>query len=159
MWARLPALLFALPLMAASAAAQTAPPIQGVTGTVATDSTIRNEHDAARKVAGSVARAAKKILPGGTATDQNPLDALIVGTRVVVREAAGGGDAAKTATGGVVIDVNRSRKQITIRSADNKAHTLRVMDGTGAPPAPGTHVVVSLADQAGARTYDFTRVS
>ena len=157
MWMRLSALLCALPLIAVSAAAQTAPPIHGVTGTVATDSTIRNEHEAARKIAGGAARAAKKILPGGTATDQNPLDALIVGSRVVMRAAADGGAAAK-ATEGVVIDVNRSRKQITIRSADKKAHTLRVMDGT-AVPAAGAHVVVSFADQAGARTYDFTRVS
>jgi len=55
-----------------------------------------------------------------------------------------------------VIDVNRSRKQITIRSGDKKTHTLRVMDA--AASGPGDHVVVSLADQANARTYDFTRV-
>ena len=67
-----------------------------------------------------------------------------------------GGDAVKTTTEGVVIDVNRSRKQITIRAADKKTQTLRVMDGTA--PA-GAHVVVSLADQAGAKTYDFKRVS
>ena len=75
-----------------------------------------------------------------------------------MREVAGGGDAARTTTEGVVIDVNRSRKQITIRSGDKKTHTLRVMDAAGASGS-GDHVVVSLADQANAKTYDFRRVS
>ena len=98
----------------------------------------------------------KKVLPGGKSTSENPLDALIAGSRVVVKDMADGGEAVKATTEGVVIDVNRSRKQITIRAADKKTQTLRVMDGTA--PA-GAHVVVSLADQAGAKTYDFKRVS
>ena len=147
-------LLCALLLLARPVAAQgTPPPIQGVTGTIATDETIRSEHKAAAKVAEGV----KKILPGGKSTTENPLDALITGSRVVVRDVADGGDAAKTTTEGVVIDVNRSRKQITIRSGDNKTHTLRVMDAAGASGS-GDHVVVSLADQANAKVYDFTRV-
>jgi hypothetical protein len=152
-------LLSALLLSCASAAAQTAPPIQGVTGTVATDATIRSEHEAAHKIAegaAHVVNAAKKILPGGKGSDQNPLDALIAGSRVTMRDVADGGDALNATTDGVVIDVNRSRKQITVRLADKKTQTLRVMDGTA--PA-GAHVVVSLADQAGAKTYDFKRVS
>lgn len=153
-------LLCALPLLlvSMSAAAQSAPPIHGVTGTVATDSTIKSEHDAAHKIAegaGRVVDGAKKVLPGGKGTNQNPLDAFMTGSRVVVREVAGGGDAPKTTTEGVVIDVNQSRKQITIRTADKKIQTLRVMDAKAA----GAHVVVSLADQAGAKAYDFTRVS
>jgi hypothetical protein len=146
-------LLCALPLSARSAAAQgTTPPIQGVTGTIATEETIRGEH----KAAGKVAEGVKKILPGGKNSSENPLDALIAGSRVTMRDAAGGGDAAKATTEGVVIDVNRSRKQITIRLADKTTRTLRVMDATGT--ATGDHVVVSLADQADAKTYDFRRV-
>ena len=149
------ALLCALLAQARPAAAQgTPPPIQGVTGTIATDETIKGEH----KAAGKIAEGVKKILPGGKSTSENPLDALIAGSRVVVRDVADGGDAAKTTTEGVVIDVNRSRKQITIRSADKKTHTLRVMDAAGASGS-GDHVVVSLADQANAKTYDFRRVS
>jgi hypothetical protein len=149
------ALLGALWLPARPAAAQgTAPPIQGVTGTIATDETIRSEH----KAAGKIAEGVKKILPGGKNSTEDPLDALIAGSRVVVKDMAEGGDAVKATTEGVVIDVNRSRKQITVRSADKKTHTLRVMDATGASGS-GAHVVVSLADQANAKTYDFRRVS
>ena len=153
MGTRLLTLLFALLSVAVPAAAQgTQPPIQGVTGTIATEETTKDVH----KAAGKVAEGVKKVLPGGKNTSENPLDALIAGSRVVVRDVADGGDAVKTATEGVVIDVNRSRKQITIRLADKKTQTLRVMDASA--PA-GAHVVVSLADQAGAKTYDFKRVS
>jgi|KBSSwiStaDraftv2_1062776.scaffolds.fasta_scaffold179924_4 hypothetical protein len=149
------ALLCALLAPARPAAAQgTPPPIQGVTGTIATDETIKGEH----KAAGKAAQGVKKILPGGKSTSENPLDALITGSRVAVRDVADGGVAAKTTTEGVVIDVNRSRKQITIRSSDKKTHTLRVMDAAGASGS-GAHVVVSLADQANAKAYDFRRVS
>jgi hypothetical protein len=151
-------LLFVSPLVAASAAAQTAPPIHGVTGTVATDSTIRSEHEAAHKIAEGAARVVGAILPGGKGTNQNPLDALIEGSQVLVRDVVDDVDAANTATEGVVIDVNRSRRQITIRSADKTIQTLRVMDGTAAAAA-GAHVVVSLSDQPSAAVYDFKRVS
>jgi hypothetical protein len=153
------ALLSSLLLGSTSAVAQTAPPIHGVNGTMATDSTIKAEHAAGDKIAEGAARVvngAKKILPGGKGTAQDALDALITGSRVVVREVADGGEAAKTTTEGVVVDVNRSRKQITIRLADKKTQTLRVTDGT--TPA-GAHVLVSLADQAGAKSYDFRPVS
>jgi hypothetical protein len=141
-------LLFAWP----AAAQGTAPPIQGITGTIATEETIRGEH----KAAGKIAQGVKKVLPGGKSTSENPLDALIAGSRVVVKDIADGGDAVKATTEGVVIDVNRSRKQITIRAADKKTQTLRVMDASA--PA-GAHVAVSLADQASAKVYDFKRVS
>src|SRR5438477_2966136 len=109
-------LLCAFVLYFAAAAGQTAPPIQGVTGTIATEETRKDVH----KAAGKVAEGVKKVLPGGKSTSENPLDALIAGSRVVVRDMADGGDAGKTTTEGVVIDVNRSRKQITIRLADKK---------------------------------------
>lgn len=145
-------LLCVLLLSARAVAAQgTAPPIQGVTGTIATEETVKG----VRKAAGKVAAGVKKVLPGGKDTSADPLDVLIAGSRVVVREVAGDAAAAAT-TDGVVIDVNRSRKQITIRVADKKTQTLRVMDATA--PA-GAHVVVSLADQTDAKPYDFKRVS
>lgn len=147
------ALSCALLVFARPAVAQgTAPPIQGITGTIATEETVRGEH----KAAGKIAEGVKKVLPGGKGTSENPLDALIAGSRVVVKDMADGGERVNATTEAVVIDVNRSRKQITIRAADKKTQTLRVMDGTA--PA-GAHVVVSLADQTGAKTYDFKRVS
>jgi len=141
------ALPCALLLATAPAAAQTAPPIQGVTGTIATDGTIDGVH----KAAGAVAVAAKKILPGRKGSDQNPLAALTEGSHVVVQEAASTAE-------GVVVDVNKKRQQITVRFADKKTQTLRVLDRSGADP--GTHVTVSLSDQPGEKiAYDFTRVS
>lgn len=150
--------LCSLPFGAGVAAAQTAPPIQGVTGTVATDGTIESEHKAAGAIAAGAAHvvdSAAKLFSSGKGTAQNPLDALTEGSRVVVREAA---SAAATTAEGVVIDVSRSRRQITVRFADKKTQTLRVLDRTSADQGP--HVVVSLADQpAGKSGYDFTRVS
>lgn len=146
-------LLCALLLPARPVAAQgTPPPIQGVTGTIATEESTRD----VKKAAGKVAQGVKKVLPGGKSTSENPLDVLISGSRVILREVAGSGDAAKKTTEGVVIDVNRARKQITIRAADKKTQTLRVMDASA--PA-GAHVTVSLADQKDAKAFDFTRVS
>ena len=154
------ALLCALPLSSVSAAAQTAPPIQGVTGTIATDGTIDSEHATGRVIAegaAQVVRSAKKLFSfGGRGTGQNPLEAFGEGRRVVVRDVAGGArEDLSNATEGVVVDVNRRRQQITIRFADRKTQTLRLV----APPG-AADVVVSLAGQARANAaYDFKRVS
>jgi hypothetical protein len=151
-------LLCAFPSSARPAAAQ--PPIQGVTGTIATDGTIESEH----RAAGAVAEGAKKVvdkvknaLPGGgKGTNQNPLDAFTEGRRVVVRDAAAAGDEAPKATDeGVVIDVNRKRQQITVRFADRKTQTLRLK-----APGAATDVVVSYTDETGVKvSRDFTVVS
>jgi hypothetical protein len=122
------ALLCALLMGAAPAAGQTQPPIHGVTGTVATDATIHAEGEAGHAIAegvGKVVDGAKKILPGGKGTPQNPLEGLLEGDRVVLRNAANGEGGAVT-TEGVVIDINRRRNQITVRVADKKTETLRL---------------------------------
>ncbi len=137
---------------AAPASAQgTAPPIQGVTGTVATE----GSRDGVKKAAGAAARGVKKVLPGGKASAQDPLTALIEGSRVVVQEAA----APEMRAEGVVIDVNKKRQQITVRVGDRKTQTLRVLEGSNAGSAKGARVFVSLADQVGEKiAYEFTRV-
>ena len=151
------ALLCALALGSASAAAQTAPPVHGVTGTVATDATIRSEHEAAHKIAegaGRVVDGAKKALPGGKGAAQNPLEGLIEGNRVVLRDPAKTDGEAAT-TEGVVVDVNRKRSQITVRLADKKTETLRL-----SPPNTAADVVVSYTDNTGRKiAHDFKRVS
>ena len=85
-------LLCAVPLSATRASAQTPPPIQGVTGTIATDGTIRDEHAAGNKAAEGAKKAVDKVkqaLPGGGKSgEKNPLDAFTEGRRVVVRDAA-----------------------------------------------------------------------
>lgn len=148
--------LFALVIMpslsGAPAAAQgTAPPIQGVTGTVATE----GSRDGVKKAAGAAARGVKKVLPGGKASAQDPLTALIEGSHVVVQEAA----APELRAEGVVIDVNKKRQQITVRVGDKKTQTLRVLEGSNAGSEKGARVFVSLSDQVGEKiAYQFTRV-
>jgi hypothetical protein len=154
----MPALLCAVLLGFTSAAAQTGPPIHGVTGTIATPTTIKSEHEAANKAAegvGKVVEGAKKLLPGGKGTSQDPLDGFIEGRLVVLRDVVEADREAVEATEGVVIDVNRRRNQITVRFADRKTQTLRL----AAPDAAGD-VVVSYTDPAGAKVArDFKRVS
>lgn len=155
---RLLTLLGVMVLTATAAAAQTPPPIQGVTGTIATEGTIKDEHAAAKKVAegaGHVVDGAKKVLPGGKGTKQNPLDGFSEGRRVVLQDLAKGDSEAPNTTEGVVVDVNRRRNQITVRFADKKTQTLR-LPATDATP----DVAVSYTDGAGVKvTHDFRRVS
>ena len=134
----------------AAAAQGTPPPIQGVTGTVATE----GSRDGVKKAAGAAARGVKKVLPGGGSADsKDPLDTLIEGSHVVLHDGS-------SSTEATVVDLNRKRQQITVRFADRKTATLRVLDRrSGAPAQTGAHVGVSLADQPGdAIVYDFTRV-
>ena len=145
-------LLFGLFLAARTVAAQgTTPPIQGVTGTIATE----GSRDAVKKAAGAAARGVKKALPGKNGEDAtNPLDVLIAGSHVVIREGA----AETKGVEAVVVDVNKGKQQITVRLPDKKVDTLRVMDASG-KSGSGAHVSVSLADQANAKTYDFRRLT
>jgi len=153
-------LLCALPLSSrrASAQGQAPPPIQGVTGTIATDGTIESEHRAGHAIAEGAAKAVdsvKKILPGGKSTNENPLDDFAEGSRVVLRDAKTVDSEAATSTEGVVIDVNKKRNQITVRLSDKKTQTLKL----ATPDAPGD-VVVSYTGTSGARiAHDFNRVS
>ena len=148
-------LLCALVVCAAPASAQTAPPIQGVTGTYVPEETIKSEHEGAHGIAqgvGHVVAAAKKLLRfGGKGTAQDPL-AAFKGRRVIVR------DGSET-TEGTVIDVNRGRQQITIRIAARKTLTLRLADRP-AEDAAAKPVVVSYINDGGVTvTRDFTPVS
>jgi hypothetical protein len=143
-------LLFAL-LCARPASAQGAqPPIQGVTGTIATE----GSRDGVKKAAGAAARGVKKVLPGTKGDTTDPLDVLIAGSHVVVREGA----ADTKGVEAVVVDVNKGKQQITLRLPDKKTDTLRVMDASGASGS-GPHVTVALVDRADAKIYDFRRVS
>jgi hypothetical protein len=152
-------LLCALPLNSRSASAQQPPPpIQGVTGTIATEGTIDAEHKAAHTIAEGAAHvvdSVKKILPGGKDTKQNPLDDFAEGSRVILRDVAKVDGESPATTEGVVVDVNHRKNQITIRLADKKTETLRV-----ATPDATADVVVSYTDNTGAKiAHDFKRVS
>jgi hypothetical protein len=149
------ALLCALPLSSRPASAQTAPPIGGVTGTYVPDATVKGEYEGAHGIAagvGHVVGYAKKLfgIKGG---GQDPLDGFTEGRKVVLREGT-------ESTEGVVIDVNRSRQQITVRLEGGTTETLKVGDRGAAPSADAPAVIVSYKDAAGATvTRDFKKVS
>src|SRR3954451_15757760 len=144
-------LLCALPLSSRSASAQP-PPIQGVTGTIATDGTIESEHRGAHAIAEGGARVVKKVLPGGKS---NPLDDFTEGSRVLLRKVVDRDGETPPTTEGVIVDVNRKRNQITVRLADKKTETLRL-----ATPDSAGDVVVSYTDNTGAKVaHNFKRVS
>ena len=147
------ALLCALPLSSRSAAAQTAPPIGGFTGTYVPDATVKGEYEGVHDIAqgvGNVIGYAKKLfgMNGGV---KDPLDGFTEGRKVVLREGT-------ESTEGVVIDVNRSRQQITVRLEGGTTETLKAGERSPAPDAPA--VIVSYKDAAGATvTRDFKKVS
>jgi hypothetical protein len=141
-------------LLSSRPASAQPPPIQGVTGTIATDGTIDAEHKAAHVVAEGVVDGVKKVLPGGKGSKQNPLDDFTAGSRVILRDAAPADGEAAATTEGVVVDVNHKRNQITVRLADKKTETLRL-----ATPDVTSDVVVSYTDNTGAKiAREFKRV-
>jgi hypothetical protein len=149
------ALLCALPLSSSSAVAQTAPPIGGVTGTYVPDATVKGEYEGAHGIAegvGHVVGYAKKLfgIKGG---GQDPLDAFTEGRKVVLREGT-------ETTEGVVIDVNKSRQQMTVRLEGGTTETLKVGERGAAASDSVPAVIVSYKDAAGATvTRDFKKVS
>src|SRR3954464_2916136 len=71
------------------------PPIQGVTGTIATDETVRDVHQAGRGIAGKVARLFGRNGHDAEATPEDPAGdeafaALTTGAPVVVQNASAG---------------------------------------------------------------------
>ena len=126
---------------ATAAAAQQPPPIDGVTGTVATEETKRDVHEAGRGVFGKVARFLrlnrKDTVAANPEGAEGTLAGMKAGTAVVIHTTTAGETAAPEdierldAEGvkpieGVVTAVNRSDRTISIRLADNQRRTLRL---------------------------------
>jgi hypothetical protein len=159
--------------------AQTLPPIHGVTGVVATDATIRDEHKAGNKIAVTtedgvqhVYRAAKDLLVHGG--KDGVLADLKPGTTVVVHYTAGadgesaheidrvGGSGLQT-TEGTVTDINRGRKQITIRYDNGTTEKLTLTDRAAVDAGQDftdqaigtTRVVVYYSDDAGGKVAHY----
>src|SRR4029077_14078993 len=128
----------------APAHAQTPPPIHGVTGTIATEGTIKSEHKAAHKVVVAtedgvehVYDAAKDLVVHG---GKDPLSDLKPGTTVIVHYTADntaqevdrvGPDRLST-TEGVATKIDRDKKEITIRYDNGKIEKLRLTDRAAA---------------------------
>ena len=161
--------------VATISAAQSAPPINGVTGTVALEGTVEQEQAAANAVivktkdkVGHVFHVTKDLLlHGGKGTSVDAFAGLREGTTVVVHDTAAGAvqsaraldrtsDEGQPVTEGVVIDVNRARKQITIRFANGKTEAFRLADRAAASGngldrvgADAKQVIVSYTDDTG----------
>jgi hypothetical protein len=135
-------------------AAQNPPPINGVTGTIATDATVEGEHAAAQGVLAKTAHLLHAVFGG---RGDGELNDLREGTTVSVRTAAAEGHADATATNqggddrsaiteGTVVRVDRSQKRITVRFDHGRTETLQLAGGAG--PAAGP-IEVSYTDKSG----------
>jgi hypothetical protein len=139
---------------AAHAAAQEPPPIDGVTGTVALEGTLVQEHAAANTVIVKTVDGVEHLfhftkdllVHGGKGSGVDALQGLRDGTTVAVHYTVVGGDAAITeldqisdeglvATEGTVVRIDRSRKHIIIRFDNGKTEvfelTERAASGVG----------------------------
>lgn len=137
--------------LALSVAAQTPPPINGVTGTVAVEGVVKKEYGAASTiVVGTVDGAehvfhfAKGLLVHGTdKTGVDGLKGLRAGTTVVVHYTVDGanqtvqeidrvGDKGLKVAEAVVTGVDRRRKQIAVRFDNGTTETLQLTDRAAA---------------------------
>jgi hypothetical protein len=164
-------------------AEQQAPPIQGVTGTIALEGTIDQTSDAGKTVIVKTVdgirhlfhMTEKTVVHGSAATDADMLAGLEAGSRVVVHYAAQTGqqtalevdrlDARGLKTvAGVVTRVDRAARQLSIRLANGTTQTLRLTDraatDVGHDVDSAVSVVVYYADEAGTQVaHYFKRVS
>jgi len=126
--------------------AQRAPAIPGVTGTIATPTTISEEHKLANKIAVAAEDGSEKVFPAG----KGPLSDLKPGSTVAIYYES-------TVTEGTVSDVSRSKNEITLRYADGRKEKLQLAETVAVQPGqalknggPGgnTRVVVYNSDEA-----------
>jgi hypothetical protein len=140
------------------------PPIHGVTGTVATEATVKAEHKAANKIVVEtkdgvehVYDAAKGIVVHG---GKDPLSDLKPGTTVIIHYTADNtaqeidrvGDGGLSTTEGMATKIDRGKKEITIRYDNGKIEELKLTDRAAADVGknigPDTRIVVYYSDEA-----------
>src|SRR5215831_8109631 len=126
--------------------AQRAPAIPGVTGTIATPTTINEEHKVANKIAVAAEDGIEHVFPAG----KGPLSDLKPGSTVAVYYES-------MVTEGTVSDVRRSKNEITLRYADGKKEKLQLAETVALQPGqalknggPGgnTRVIVYNSEEA-----------
>ena len=158
------ALMAAHVMWAAEAAAQQPPPIQGVTGTIATETSIDDTTAAGHGILGKVKRVlhlnGRSTVPSRDAAGEEALGGLKKGTRVVVS------DAAKRVqeVAGSVVDLNFADRTISVRLPDDSIQRLRLSDEAGADVEAagdaGANVIVYYRNESGQRVAKhFRRVS
>jgi len=154
------ALLTVNVIWVAEAAAQQPPPIQGVTGTIATETSIDDTTNAGHGILGKVRRVlhlnGKSTVPSGDAAGEEALGGLKKGTRVVVSDAA---KSVKEVSGSVVA-VSLGERTISVRLSDDSIRTLRLSDEAEAASDPDANVIVYFRNESGQRVAKhFRRVS
>ena len=162
-------------------AEQQPPPIHGVTGTVATEETVEDVHEAGRGILGKVARLFRwnrRSPASGDEAGDETFAGLNTGTAVVVQtttprerlaaeEIDRPDDEGAQRMEGVITAVNRRDRTISIRLADGTRQTLRLSDSAadGADKVVdragvGARVIVFVKGEAGERiVHYFKRVS
>jgi len=155
----------------ALAHAQGPPPIHGVTGTVATEATIKEEHKAANKIivktedgVEHVYDAAKGVAVHG---GKDPLSDLRPGTTVIVHYTADNtaqeidrvGPGGLSTTEGIATEIDRGKKEITIRYDNGKTEKLKLTDRAAADVGKNvgvdTRIVVYYSDEAGGKVTHY----
>jgi len=160
----LAALLAVTVIGVAGAAAQQPPPIQGVTGTIATETSIDETTAAGHGILAKVKRVlhlnGRSTVPSGDAAGEEALSGLKKGTRVVVSDAA---KSVKEVAGSVVA-LNLADRTISVRLSDDSIQTLRLSDEAAADADAvsdvGSKVIVYYRNESGQRVAKhFKRVS
>jgi len=168
--------------MARPSAAQEAPPIAGVTGTLALEGTVDKASAAANAIAVKTAngvehlfRLTKRTVVHGAPQAEAAFNRVTVGSRVIVHYAIDDGE--KTAVEidhiaadglhemtGVVTHVDRGAKQLSIRLADGSNETLQLSDRAATHigkdidrAADHSTVVVYYSEEAGGKVAHYFR--
>jgi hypothetical protein len=154
------ALLTVKMMWVAEAAAQQPPPIQGVTGTIATETSIDDTTNAGKGILGKVRRVlhlnGRSNVPSGDAAAEEALGGLKKGTRVVVSDTA---KSVKDMSGSVVA-LSLGERTISVRLSDDSIQTLRLSDEAEAAGDPAASVIVYYRNESGQRVAKhFRRVS
>jgi hypothetical protein len=142
-------------------AEQQAPPIHGVTGTVATEESRKDTKEAGRGIFSRVARlfgAGKGTTAAEDAAADEIMAGLKAGTRVMVGKPAGDGTPAVPETDAVIMNVNPEERTISIRLEDGTRQTLQLADASSGAGDRG--VVVFVKNAAGDATpHYFKRIN
>lgn len=147
------------------------PPIHGVTGTIATEATIKAEHKAANKIVVEtkdgvehVYDSVKSLVVHG---GKDPLSDLKPGTTVIIHSTASNtaqeidrvGDDGLSTTEGIATKIDRGKKEITIRYDDGKIEKLKLTDRAAADVGrnidENTRVVVYFSTEAGGKVTHY----
>jgi hypothetical protein len=163
------------------ALAQQPPPIQGVTGTIATETSIEETTAAGHGILAKIKRVLHlnggNTVPNGDAAGEEALAGLKKGTRVVVRTAADGTNLTAGAIdrhgreglkemSGSVVAVTLGERTISVKLSDDSIQTLRLSEDAAANAKDidragdtGANVIVYYRNESGQRVAKyFTRI-